>query len=74
MIFQYYVVDWVAMIFTFIAIYLLGNKSRSGFITMMCGNSCWLIVGILTNSLALIIANFVFFVMNCRGYIKWAEK
>ena len=68
---QYYGVDWVAMSFTFVAIHLLGNKSRSGFATMMCGNTCWVVVGILTSSVAMIIANLVFFAMNARGWIRW---
>jgi hypothetical protein len=71
--FVYYGIDWVAMVFTFIAIYLLGNQSRTGFATMMCGNTCWLIVGMLSGSIAMVIANAVFFAMNARGWIKWAQ-
>ncbi len=71
--FKYFGVDWVAMLFTFIAIYLLGNKSRFGFVTMMCGNACWVVIGVLTSSIAMVIANLVFFVMNARGWFKWAD-
>jgi hypothetical protein len=70
---KYYGVDWVAMAFTFVAIYLLGNKSRKGFATMMCGNTCWVVVGVLTSSIAMVIANTVFFAMNARGWIKWTR-
>ncbi len=68
----YYGIDWIAMLFTFAAIYLLGNKSRTGFVTMMCGNTCWVIVGVLTSSIAMIIANAVFFAMNARGWFRWS--
>ncbi len=70
---QYAGVDWSTMAFTFLALYLLGNKSRSGFAVMMCGNACWIVVGILTASIALIIANAVFFLMNVRGWFRWRD-
>lgn len=71
---QYLGVDWAAMAFTFLAIYLLGNKSRMGFAVMMCGNACWMVVGILTASIALIVANAVFFLMSFRGWFRWGER
>jgi hypothetical protein len=37
---RYLGLDWLAMGLTFAAIYLLGNKSRKGFIVMMIGNLC----------------------------------
>ena len=73
-ILNYFGIDWLAMLFTFVAIYLLGNKSRSGFVTMMCGNSCWVAVGVLTNSVAMVIANVVFFAMNLRGWLRWSAE
>lgn len=70
---KYYGVDWLAMLFTFTAIYLLGNKSRWGFPTMMFGNACWIVIGVFTGSIAMVIANLGFFLMNTRGWFKWAE-
>lgn len=67
----YYAIDWLAMTLTFIAIYLLGNKSRLGFVLMSGGNCCWAVVGLLTGSLAMLIANLVFLVMNVRAWVKW---
>jgi hypothetical protein len=61
------------MTFTFAAIYLLGNRSRAGFVTMMAGNACWMVVGVLTSSLAMVIANLVFLAMNARGWLRWAS-
>ena len=37
--FQYLGLDWLAMLLTFSAIYLLGNKTRYGFLVMMVGNA-----------------------------------
>jgi len=65
-------VDWIAMCLTFSAIYLLGNKSRIGFVVMMLGNLLWCIIGLRAQSYAMIIANLGFLSMNVRGFIKWA--
>ena len=65
-------VDWIAMCLTFSAIYLLGNKSRIGFVVMMLGNLLWCIISLRAHSYAMIIANLGFFSMNVRGFIKWA--
>ncbi|WP_062269317.1 hypothetical protein [Endozoicomonas arenosclerae] len=70
--FQYYGIDWLAMTFTFLAIWQIGNKNRIGFVLMMTGNSCWIAMGFLTDSLAMIIANIIFFLMNLRAVIKWS--
>ena len=68
---HYYGVDWIAMCLTFSAIYLLGNKSRLGFIVMMVGNLLWCCIGLWSESYAMIIANLGFFSMNVRGFVKW---
>lgn len=69
---QYVGVDWLAMALTFLGIYLLGNKSRYGFIVLMLGNLCWAAVGLWAHSLPMLLANLGFFGMNVRGVIKWS--
>ncbi|MEM9620290.1 MAG: PnuC protein [Pseudomonadota bacterium] len=69
---NYFAIDWLAMMLTFFAIYLLGNKSRHGFVLMMTGNGCWIVIGLLSSSLAMVVANTVFLVMNARAWLKWA--
>ena len=69
----FYGIDWLAMLLTFIAIWLIGNKSRMGFVVMIAGNLCWIVVGILSGSSAMWIANLVFVVMNVRAILKWRE-
>ena len=71
---KYYGVDWIAMTLTFGAIYLLGNKSRGGFVLMMTGNTCWIVIGVLTGSIAMVIANFTFLIMNARAWVKWSPE
>lgn len=70
---KYYGVDWAATILTFLAIYLLGEKKRSGFIFMICGNVAWLALGWLTESAAMLLANLGFVILNLRGLVKWGR-
>jgi predicted membrane-bound dolichyl-phosphate-mannose-protein mannosyltransferase len=66
-------VDWLAMLLTFIAIYLIGNKSVYGFYLMILGNIAWIALGILSQSLAMIIANALFAAMNIRAIYLWSQ-
>jgi len=66
--------DWLAMCLTFAAIYLLGNRSRTGFVVMMIGNLCWSAIGVWAGSYAMVVANLGFFSMNVRGFIKWTPR
>ena len=72
--FTYNGVDWLAMLLTLVAIYLIGNKARSGFILMIIGNLCWVALGVLSQSAAMIIANVVFAGMNVRAIILWSNE
>lgn len=72
--FKYFAVDWVAMVLTFAAIYLLGNKARSGFLLMIAGNSCWIVIGILSGSVAMMLANGAFLLMNARAWYRWSAE
>ena len=71
---QYYGVDWLAMVLTFLAIWQIGNKNKIGFMLMMCGNTSWVFVGVLTESVAMVIANIIFFAMNVRALLKWGKE
>lgn len=70
---QYYGVDWLAMLFTLVAIYQLGNHKRIGFVLMIIGNGFWIMLGLFTASLAMIVANTIFAGMNVRGLWKWSR-
>ncbi|MDD1780330.1 PnuC protein [Enterovibrio sp. ZSDZ35] len=70
---QYYGIDWLAMVLTFLAIWQIGNKNKAGFYLMICGNTSWIGVGYLTDSIAMIIANVIFLLMNIRAIVKWSK-
>lgn len=63
--------DWAAMLFSLLALGLLGQKNRLGFLCFMVANLCWLFVGWLAPSVAIIIGNVIFFAANLRGYRRW---
>lgn len=69
---KYYTLDWLAMGLSLLAVYLLGNKNKFGFISFILANLLWVILGFsLINSLGIAIGNLVFLIMNIRGYLSW---
>jgi Nicotinamide mononucleotide transporter len=72
--FKYFGLDWFGMLTSFAAVYLLGNKSRSGFSVFMLSNLTWIAVGVLTESVAIMFGNVIFFALNLRGYVRWKPE
>jgi nicotinamide riboside transporter PnuC len=70
-VFRYYGVDWLAMVSTFLSLWLLGERRRAGFLIGMVAAGFWFAFGILAGSLANPIANTLFFALNLRGYWRW---
>lgn len=71
---KYHGIDWLAMIMTFLALYYLGEKRRFGFIFGILASISWLSFGVLVDSIANILANVIFIVLNLRGYLNWKEQ
>ena len=63
--------DWGAMIFSLLALYLIGRRNRFGFLSFIAANVCWLSIGWLTMSLAIMVGNGIFLILNLRGYRNW---
>lgn len=73
-LFKYYGLDWMAMIMSAIAMILLGNKIKWGFVSFMFANAAWIALGVLLlHSYALVIGNSIFLFTNTRGFIKWNQ-
>ena len=70
---KFYGLDWAAMIFSLLALYLIGRKSRLGFLSFIAANACWIFVGWLTVSVAIMVGNVVFLILNLRGYWNWGN-
>jgi nicotinamide riboside transporter PnuC len=73
-IFRYYATDWLGMIATLLAVWLLGNKNKYGFVSFIISNVLWIVVGVLAQSSAITIGNFIFLIINVRGLLKWQKS
>ena len=71
---KFYGIDWLAMVFSLLALYFLGQKNRIGFVLFMVANASWIFVGWFAPSIAIIIGNLVFFATNLRGYRRWGKS
>ena len=75
-VFKYYSLDWIAMLLSVLAMLLLGNKVKWGFVLFMLANMTWIVLGFLIlHSYAIVLGNIIFLITNARGFLKWnAEK
>lgn len=72
---KYYGLDWLAMGTSLLAVYLIGNKNRLGFLSYIIANSLWIYLGIFKmQSLGISIGNVFFLAMNLRGFMKWKNQ
>lgn len=70
---QYFGIDWLAMVLTLWAVWDIGNKKKSGFILMIIANICWVVLGYLTESLAMALSNLILMCLNVRAIVKWSK-
>ena len=73
-IWKYYGTDWAGMILILISIYYLGKQKKRGFIFGMFGCTAWMAFAIMTESLANLLANFIYIILDGRGFLKWRRK
>ncbi len=71
--FQYYGCDWAAMVFTFLSIYMLGNRNRMGFVMGIGANIFWFSYGYMTVSIANMLCSVVVMLLQFRGWQKWVR-
>jgi hypothetical protein len=71
---RYYSVDLLAMILTFIGLYLIGSKKKFGFVVASIGNALWVVLGIIVQSSGLIFANIVIVILYIRGFLRWKKQ
>ena len=66
--------DWVGMIFGLISTYYLAKGKRMGFAFGVIGGLGWMMFGLLTGSIAGVLANLCFIGFNCHGFFRWKRK
>jgi hypothetical protein len=60
--------------FVAIHIWMLGNRWRSAFIVAIIANLCGFAFGLMTGSIATLVMNVVFCLLNFRAYLLWRTK
>jgi hypothetical protein len=71
---QYYGVDCAAVVFTFFGMWLIGLKHLGGPTCMALAAVFWSIVGWMTQSYPMLVANIIFLVMNIWTFWKWSHR
>jgi hypothetical protein len=73
-LFKFYGVDWIATVCGLLGVYLLGNKSKFGFVLFMTASLGWVTFGALTKSFPVVVGSTIFFMMHLRGFLKWNRE
>ena len=73
MISRYLFLDWVGMALGLLALWMMGNRDRRGFVAFMISNAIWIGIGWWIGSLAMVIGNAVILAVNLRGLARWKE-
>ncbi len=69
---NYYGLDWAAMVLSVLAVWMLGNKNKYGFVVFITANIIWVILGAaLMHSYGIILGNIFFLVSDTRGFLNW---
>ena len=71
---NYYGLDWIAMGTSLLAVYLLGQRSRLGFVSFLISNVIWIVLGVLAGIWGIVAGNVAFLALNARGYTKWKPE
>lgn len=64
---------WIANAIVLWGMFLIGNKSRLGFLVTVVGELMWSAVGVVRGELDLMIICLLFAGMAVRNYVKWAD-
>ena len=70
---QYYGLDWLAMITSFLFMYFIGNKKRYAFIFGLIASIAWIFPNFAAHIWPGVFLNAVLIVLHIRGYIKWKK-
>lgn len=64
--------DWLAMSLSLLAVWMLGNKNKFGFLVFVAANALWVMLGLtLIHSYGIVVGNLFFLVSNARGFANW---
>jgi nicotinamide riboside transporter PnuC len=70
-LFRYYGLDWLWYSTSILAVYLLGNKNKLGFVIMIISDIAGLAMAYLTQSSATLVGSLIYLTLNIRGWYAW---
>lgn len=74
-LFNFYGLDWLAMGLSLLAVWMLGNKNKLGFLVFVAANALWVVLGLaLIHSYGIVVGNLFFLVSNARGFVNWWKE
>lgn len=74
-LFNFYGLDWLAMSLSLLAVWMLGNKNKFGFLVFVAANALWVALGLtLIHSYGIVVGNLFFLVSNARGFANWWKE
>ena len=72
----YYGIDWLGMCCTVLGVYLLGKGQKHlavGFFVCCVGGILWIVFGILSRNVPLIVVNIFLVILQAKGFLYWAK-
>ena len=72
--FNYYGLDWLAMVLGFLGMWLLGKKLKVAFLFTAAAMIAGFLASILANQYGFIVSNAVLFTIAVRNYILWHKE
>jgi nicotinamide riboside transporter PnuC len=73
-LFQYYGLDWAAMIIGLTGFYMLTKQKSHGFILQAAANVMGLAVAMWSNQLGFVVYNMILFLFASYGYMSWQRQ
>ena len=68
---RYYGTDYIAAACGIVAMVMLGDRKRTGFLLYMLATCFGMAFSIMAHSFPIMVTNGIMFGVNLRGYLKW---
>ncbi len=66
--------DWLAAALELLAIWIVGNKNRWGWLLGCAGCLCWMVVSYRTGVHGLLLVAIPAFLTDIRNFVKWSRE
>ena len=72
-LFQFYGLDWLAMVLGLTGTYFISNQDKRGFAFNVVACACGLAVAVLSGQFGFIAYNAVLIALMAKGYLTWGR-